>query len=921
MRKTYGGRVIYPRISRLVASVVIGTAAMLAGPGEVLALPTGFQEVIAFQGLTDPTSVRFSPDGRVFVSEKSGIIKVFDNLSDTTPTIVADLRPNVHNFWDRGLLGLAIHPDFPITPYIYVLYTYDYDPLDPAHPAPRYGDTCPDRNAAGDIIGPGATADGCVVNARLSRLHVNPDNTLNGGEQVLLENRWCQQFPTHSIGSIVFGPEGALYVSAGDGANFDYEDWGQFGGTRPDVPLPTPANTCGDHNTPRGTPTTKPDAAGGALRAQSVRNQSAQMSLDGSILRLDPETGAAWLTNPLVGGPTTADDPIIAYGLRNPFRIAPRAGTNEIWIGDVGLYHWEEINRISNPDDGVVENFGWPCLEGPERPLGYNGSPPDNLSLCTSLPTSSTTAAYYQFEHGQPLYSGDPCGSPVGSAISGLAFYPGGAYPAGYEGALFFTDYNRNCVWVMTTPSPGAGDPVVGSRAAFLTGNADAQQLGDPDPVDLQIGPGGDLFLVDLDDGMIRRVTHNTGNSPPTASIQAVPTNGLVPLSVQFDGSGSTDPDPGTTLFYAWDLDGDGEYDDAFLPQAAHEYTSIGDVTVGLRVTDDDDASSTALRTINAGNSAPTASIQTPLSTRIWRVGDAIGFSGQGSDTTDGNLGAGSMSWEVILHHCVSGPGTCHQHVIQAYEGIQNGTFTAPDHHYYSELEFVLTVTDSGGLSDTDSVTIAPEAVFNTFESTPSGATLSVSGLVGVTSFARGAIVGSFSTLIAASPQIINGSNHYFVSWDDGGPASRSFVADDIPRTFHANFAICQTSETACDGVDSDCDGTVDNVPPPAGAPSVSMGAAGLSWSPLQGAMDYDVVRSLQASPLGGGFAPGTATCVASRIASTSFPDVANPPIGAAFWFIVRGNSCAARGTWNSGDPGQVGSLDAVINGAPGACP
>jgi glucose/arabinose dehydrogenase len=902
-------------------AAAIGTVSILAGPIDVPALPPGFQEVIAFQGLTDPTAVRFSPDGRVFVAEKSGLVKVFDSLGDVTPTILADLRSNVHSFWDRGLLGLAVHPDFPGTPYIYVLYTYDYDPLDPAHPAPRYGDTCPDRNAAGDIIGPGAMADGCVVNARLSRLRVNPDNTLDGGEQVLLENRWCQQFPTHSIGSIVFGPEGALYLSAGDGANFDFEDWGQMGGTRPDVALPTPVNACGDPDSPRGTATTKPTAAGGALRAQSVRNQSVQKSLDGAILRLDPGTGAAWPTNPLIGGPTTEDDPIIAYGLRNPFRMSSRAGTSEVWVGDVGLYHWEEINRIDNPDDAVVENFGWPCLEGPDRLFGYNGDPPDNLDLCTTLATGDTMAAYYQFHHDQPLYNGDTCDTASGSSISGLAFYSGGNYPAAYNGALFFADYNRNCVWVMTTPSPGVGDPDIGARAVFLGGNVDALQLGDPDPVDLQIGPGGDLFLVDLDDGMIRRITHNIGNNPPTANIQATPTNGPVPLSVQFDGSGSTDPDPGATLFYAWDLDGDGEYDDAFLPQTTREYASVGTITVGLRVTDDDNASSTSTATITAGNSAPTASIEAPLSTRTWRVGDAISFSGQGSDTDDGALGPAAMQWEVVLRHCPNGPGTCHSHVIQTYEGIQNGAFTAPDHSYYSELEFTLSVTDSGGLGATDTVTIAPEAVFNTYESTPPGAALSVSGLEGVTSFTRGSIVGSLTSLIAVSPQIIDGVNQRFVSWNDGGSGSRTFVAGDTPRTFHATFTICQVSESECDDIDGDCDGSVDNVPPPAGAPSVGMDGTGLSWPSLQGAVTYDVLRSHLASSPGTGFQVGTEVCIASRISGTSFADSATPLMGEAFWYFVRGNSCAEVGTWDAGDAGQVGSLDASINGAPGACP
>ena len=73
----------------------------------------GFQETVVLSGLTNPTTVQFSKDGRVFVAEKSGLIKVFDNLSDTTPTTFADLRTNVHNFWDRGMLGMVLRPQLP----------------------------------------------------------------------------------------------------------------------------------------------------------------------------------------------------------------------------------------------------------------------------------------------------------------------------------------------------------------------------------------------------------------------------------------------------------------------------------------------------------------------------------------------------------------------------------------------------------------------------------------------------------------------------------------------------------------------------------------------------------------------------------------------------------------------------------------
>src|SRR5262245_53830094 len=126
-------RLISPRLCRRVLLLV---AIMLPPTTLAATLPSGFQESIVFSGLTQPTAVRFASDGRVFVAEKSGLIKVFDSLADMSPTIFADLRTNVHNFWDRGLLGLALHPNFPLTPYVYVLYTYDGDLT---HPAPRWG--------------------------------------------------------------------------------------------------------------------------------------------------------------------------------------------------------------------------------------------------------------------------------------------------------------------------------------------------------------------------------------------------------------------------------------------------------------------------------------------------------------------------------------------------------------------------------------------------------------------------------------------------------------------------------------------------------------------------------------------------------------------------------------------------------------
>ena len=93
----------------LVVSGVISVGTFMSAKAATT-LPSGFQETVALSGLNQPTAVRFSRDGRVFVAEKSGTIKVFDSLADPSPDVFADLNVNVHNFWDRGLLTLALDP-------------------------------------------------------------------------------------------------------------------------------------------------------------------------------------------------------------------------------------------------------------------------------------------------------------------------------------------------------------------------------------------------------------------------------------------------------------------------------------------------------------------------------------------------------------------------------------------------------------------------------------------------------------------------------------------------------------------------------------------------------------------------------------------------------------------------------------------
>ena len=731
-------------------------------------LPAGFTETTLWSGLSNPTAVRFAADGRVFVAEKGGQIKVFDSLSDPTPTTFTGLQANVQNFWDRGLLGLALDPSLTggsgNGSYLYVAYTYDHILGDDPANVPRWGDTCPSVANGG----PGATQDGCVISGRISRFPVS-GTTITNSEQVLVED-WCDQFPSHSVGSVVFGPDGNLYASGGDGANFNLVDYGQRGGTT--NPVITPVNPCGD---PGGSNPTPPTAEGGALRSQDVRTTGDPAGLDGTIIRIDPNTGAGVAGSPFAGSADANARKIVAYGLRNPFRITFRPGTNEIWLGDVGQATWEEINRIPDATDATAENFGWPCYEGVPHMPGFDAA---NLDLCETLyaqGAGAVAAPTFTYNHNAPIIPGENC--PNGSSsVTGVAFYPssGGSFPASYNGGLFFADYSRDCIWFV--PKGSNGQPDFSQVETFLDGESN--------PVDLEIGPNGDLFYVDLGTASNNGAVREISPKHLTAVIDAQPTSGVAPLTVDFDGSGSSDPLNGA-LTYAWDLDGDGQYDDATGVTAQRTYSSVGDVNVGLQVTNTSLDTATDHVVIAVGNSPPVPVIDTPATSLHWKVNDEIAFSGHAMDTQDGAIPDSGLTWSLTLQHC---PSTCHPHFLTTLPGVASGTFDAPDHEYPSYLELTLTATDSNGMQASFTERLDPQTVDLSFATVRSGLTLGLNTGTATAPFTKTVIVGSTNSITAPTSQNLGVGTYAFVSWSDGLPAAHDIVAGASNATYTATY-------------------------------------------------------------------------------------------------------------------------------------
>ncbi|HET7485618.1 MAG TPA: PQQ-dependent sugar dehydrogenase [Solirubrobacterales bacterium] len=756
----------------LVLGLVCGLALLClpaTAPAEPT-LPSGFQDTVVFDGLEQPTAFRFSPDGRVFVAEKGGLIKVYSGLEDKEPEVFADLRTDVYDHGDRGLLGLALDPNFPDTPYVYALYTYDHILGDP-EPPPKWGtpktvgDECPDLKGADD----------CVVSGRLVRLtaaeganHALP--TAGSPEQKVLAEGWCQQFSSHSIGDLQFGPEGALYASGGDGASFTGLDYGQLG---------TPPNPCGDPPGGAGTALTPPSAEGGSLRSQNLS------LLNGKIIRVDPASGEGWPDNPLAASLNANTRRIVAEGFRNPFRFTIDPKTGEIYSDNVGSSDFEEIDRFPAPPK-TIYNSGWPCYEGPVRQYLFA---PLGLTVCENLYASepgSTSKPFFYYSHKLEIANGDECSYANGSAIGGIAFYEGKDFPPAYHGALFFSDPVRGCLYVMYPGEDGKPDPLTIER--FM-------REGQIYPgVDIEEGPDGALYYASLfgdeefGPGAIHRIAYAPG--APTARLEADHPWGSVeggPLKVTLDASASSDPneDP---LTFEWDLDGNGTFETSggktqkleFTAKELKEEEKEGEDlnrTVAVRVSDGK-LSSVARITLYPGDEPPEPTIEAPKPTETWEVGQKITLISSAIEFGGEHVSGLGRYWSVRLAHCPTGPENCHKHPLQVFAGLPEASFLAPEHDYPSYIEITLRVTDERGLAASKTLRIDPRTVALQLESEPPGITLTAGLSVGPAPFSLTAIEGSHVAVSAPQTAQLNGKTYTWQGWSDGGARAHTILAD-----------------------------------------------------------------------------------------------------------------------------------------------
>jgi glucose/arabinose dehydrogenase len=460
----------------------------------------------------------------------------------------------------------------------------------------------------------------------------------------------------------------------------------------------------------------------------------------GKMLRINQD-GSIPTDNPFYTQTTGISRAIWALGLRNPFTFSFQPTSGRMFINDVGQVTWEEIN-----DGARGANYGWPNSEGPTKPAGTN-----------------YTLPVYSYAHGSGPFQG--------CAITGGTFYAGlpAQYPAEYVGDYFFADYCTG--WINQLDETGG----VITVTTFASGI--------PSPVDLAVGPEGNLYYLARGSGSVFRINFTGGQAP---AITQHPANRTVSAgqSASFTVAASGAP----PLSYQWQRNGvsiggatSATYtlSSAALSDNGAQFRAIVTNTAGS-------ATSNAATLTVVANQPPVPTIIAPASGAQYTAGTTLGYSGSAADPEDGALGASRFTWEIVFHH------DTHTHpFLQPTSGATSGSVTIPNTGETAANVFYrvhLTVVDSGGRQATTYRDVLPRTVQLTLAASPSGATLTLDGQPVTAPHTFIGVVGMRRTIGAASPITVSNKIYDFLSWSDGLAQTHAITTPAANQTYTATY-------------------------------------------------------------------------------------------------------------------------------------
>jgi len=561
--------------------------------------------------LDEPTEMTILPDGRIIFLERKGIIKLYKPTDGKVRVV------NTFNVWSKhedGMIGVTADPGYSQNNWIYIFYSH------PERPA----------NV-------------------LSRFIFKDDKVDTTSEVQILEVPVQREQCCHTGGSLTFGPGGNLFISTGDNTSPFESD-----GFSPSDERETGLNAEGK---------LVPRSPFDAQKSSSNTND-----LRGKILRIHPEPDGTYTIpegNLFKQGEPNTRPEIYVMGCRNPYRISVDSRTGYLYWGEVGPdagdsdslrgpRGYDEVNQAKK-----AGFFGWPYFVGnnysyarydfatkkvlkkwdPNAPV--NESP--NNTGKRELPPATPAFIWYPYAKSEEFPMVKEGGR---NAMAGPVYYSENyegvatAFPDYFDGKVLIYDWMRNWMFLVTTNDKG----VIRDIEPFIP-NTKFNNI-----MDLAYGPDGKLYMLEYGtawfrqniDARLVRIDYNGGNRPPALSFTADKYNGSVPLTVNFSGHGTVDPD-GDKLKYELVANGKSyQSDDGNFTVT---FDTPGVFNADFKATDDKGGSGTARLQITAGNEPPLVTAEITSGNKMFYFpASPIQYSVQVRDKEDGSTSDGKIS-------------------------------------------------------------------------------------------------------------------------------------------------------------------------------------------------------------------------------------------------------------------------------------
>ncbi|MCC7375566.1 MAG: PQQ-dependent sugar dehydrogenase [Verrucomicrobiales bacterium] len=610
---------------RWTAAWLIILAAGLGVSGAASDAPLDYRyrvEVLS-TGLTQPLFLQVAPDGRIFINELGGKLR----LRKADGSLVEAATIPVFAEQENGLLGFALDPDFARTQWIFVLYS--------------------PTNYSGQ---------------RLSRFRMEGDRLDLASEKELLRFEEQRRECCHHAGSVRFAPDGCLLISTGDNTHpfGDSESFGPMDerpGREPWDAQRSSGNTA--------------SMSGKILRIKPTPEGGYTIP-EGNLF---PKDGSG-------GRPE-----IYVMGCRNPWRMNVDDRTGVVYWGEVGPDAGGEGPRGSRGYDELNQakragNYGWPYFVGPNAPYAqydyatkkvgpmFDPARPENHSVnntgASVLPPAQPALIYWPYGESKEfpmLGSGGrtACAGPVFHYRAGFA--DTGGFPEFYDGCLLFWDWQRPFMkWARLDRDSNLVGIEPFTEAVTLANSRpridEVERAGGfvvRRPVDAQFGFDGCLYLLDYGetwgpnpDAKLIRISYQRGNLAPMARVNGQPTSGREPLKISLSSAGSKDIE-GSPLSFEWRLiETLAPATPGAAPQSVERVISTnanpevtvekpGNYVIQLMVSDPQGAASKTSLPVVVGNTPPKVTFEAPQEGDFFTPGKLVPYRVRVVDAEDGD--------------------------------------------------------------------------------------------------------------------------------------------------------------------------------------------------------------------------------------------------------------------------------------------